>query len=260
MMFYREIAIRKATDKPTIEMLDMWHSLSEEATGASMEVMARNRKEQRQLKAFSGELYTGIPQVVEGKAVLVLWLDNLSDIQPLMVTHEIGHWILKLRGFRAFHRKHKRYSNIEIMLNSTVHHPPLYALQRSLGHEPQAEINSRCLQNIKLFSKRKEATNKEVWVANALMLADDIFNSEENRTSLINVINKRHPQKYELLTKIIRLESSYDLLDRDQNLNFSERLIKILKLGDHSDMRDETPSLVSMVRNATIDKSQQSKS
>ena len=258
MEFYRETTIRKGADKPTIAMLDLWQSLSEQTTGASIEVMFGNRKEHPQTSSFSGELNFSFPHIIERKVVLVLWLDSPSDVKQIIVTHEIGHCILKLRGFKGFRRRCQKHSNIEVMLNSMAHHPPLYVLQRSIGHEPQAEIDSRCLHNIKLFSKSKEAQQREVRIRNALMLADDIFNSEENRQLLINVLTQRHPNTLNLLRKLIELESSYDLLVPDQNLNFREQVIEVLELGQGWNKRDEVKQLSSLVKQATK-QSQQSK-
>ncbi len=254
MRIYRETAIRKQSDKPTIAMLDLWHSLSEQTTGYSIEVVVGNRKEQRQLSSFSGELYTAIPQIIEGKVRLILWLDSVSDAKTIFITHEIGHWVLKLQGFMGFINRSQKNSNIEILLNSMAHHPPLYAIQRSIGHEPQEEIDSRCLHNIRLFSKGKEAQQRELRIQNALILADDIFNSEENRYPLINVISRRHPNTSELLNKIIKLESSYNLLVPDQNKIFCKQIIDSLKLSGDWYNPDEVKSLVSLINKVNSEK------
>ncbi len=259
MRLYPETGIRKGVDKPTITVLDLWQSLSEQTIGIPIEVMVGNRKEQPQLRSFSGEINTAFPHIIEGKVRLVLWLEPLSDVKDIIITHEIGHWILKLRGFQAFKRKRQQHSNIEIGLNSMAQHPPLYVLQRSIGHEPQDEIDSRCVHNIKRFTKDKESKQREVWLFNALMLADDVFNSEENRQVLINVMTGRHPNTLNLLRKLIELKSSYDLLIPDQNLIFCEQIIETLKLGDDWYKPNEVNSLVSMVKQAANNKSRQSK-
>jgi len=167
-------------------------------------------------------------------------------VKQIIVTHEIGHWVLKLHGFQAFLRKRQKQSDIEIMLNPMAQHPPLYVLQRSIGHEPQAEIDSRSLNDIKLFSKGKEAQQREVRIRDALMLADDILNcSEENHTALKNVISKNRPNTSKLFRMIIELASSYNLLVHDQNLIFCEQIIETLKLGDDWYNPDEVKGLAS---------------
>jgi hypothetical protein len=259
MKLYPETGIRKGVDKPTIAVLDLWKSLSEQIIGIPIEVMIGNRKEQQQLRSFSGEINTAFPHIIEGKVRLVLWLEPLSDVKDIIITHEIGHWILKLRGFQAFQRIRQEHSNTEIMLNSMAQHPPLYALQRSFGHEPQDEIDSRCIHNIKLASKQKETKQREMWVHNALLFADDIFNSEENRNSLINVIGKHHPNTSKLVKSLMELESSYDLLVPDQNRKFCEQVIETLKLDGEWYNPDEVKSLVSMVQQAATNQSKHTK-
>ena len=176
MRLYRETALRKQADEPTLAMLDLWRSLSEEKTGVPVEVMIGDRKKHRQLSSFSGELYAVFPQVIGEKVVIVLWLDSLSNVKPIIVTHEIGHWVLKLQGFCTFHYQADRHNNVEIMLNSMAHHPALYDLQRSLGHEPQVEIDSRSHSDIKLFSKKSRKKESGFCLSNALLLADDMMN------------------------------------------------------------------------------------
>jgi len=58
MRLYKEIALRKQADKPTLAMLDLWKSLSKQKTGVTIKVMVGNRREHYQLKSTSGELYT----------------------------------------------------------------------------------------------------------------------------------------------------------------------------------------------------------
>jgi hypothetical protein len=174
---------------------------------------------------------------IEGKVVLSLWLDSLSNVNPILVTHEIGHWVLKLQGFQGFIYQPKKHSDIEILLNSMAHHPPLYALQRSFGHEPQ------------------ETKGRQSWTRNALLLADDLINcSEAYRTHLKKIVSKKHPLTTKLLEKILILPPYYNLLNPDQNLKFSKKVILDLKLGDGWYEIDEVKTLISMVDQAQSNK------
>lgn len=249
MRLYRETALRKRADEPTLAMLDLWRSLSEEKTGVPVEVMIGDRKKHRQLSSFSGELYAVFPQVIGEKVVLVLWLDSLSNVKPILVTHEIGHWVLKLQGFCTFLYQADRHNNVEIILNSMAHHPALYALQRSLGHEPQVEIDSRSRSDIKLFSKKSRKKEGGSCLSNALLLADDMMNcSGGDRIGLENVVSKNYPDILRLVKKIITLASSYNLLIADENLEFCAKVIEDLKLGSGWRKVDEGGELTSKVK------------
>ncbi len=73
---YRETAIRKNGDNPTIAMLDLWHSLCDEKLGVSIEVMISNRRQHQQLGSFGGELNTAFPHIVEGKEHCRIFTEN----------------------------------------------------------------------------------------------------------------------------------------------------------------------------------------
>lgn len=257
MKLYRETAIRRHEDTATIAMLDLWRSLSEEKLGVPIEVMVGNRREHQQLGSFRGELNTAYPHVVEGKVVLTLWLDSFSNVNPIVITHEIGHWVLKLQGVRGFIYQPQPHSNVEILLNSFAHHPLLYALQRSLGHEPQPEIDSRALNDITVFSEKKETRDTQSWIANAFLFADDLTNcSDTYRRRLKAVMKKKHPHTAKLLNRILELVPQYNPIHPDNNLRFyrrpiQRRIIQELKLGAGWREIDEIDSLKSIVDTAS---------
>ncbi len=256
MRLYHETAVRKKADEVTIAMLDLWRSLTEEKVGVPIEVMVGNRREHEQLGSFRGELNTAYPHVVEGKVVLVLWLDSFSGINSIVVTHEVGHWILKLQGLHAVTYKPQPHGDVEIFLNSFATHPPLYALQRSLGHEPQPVIDSRALRDIKVFSNKKETRDTQSWIVNALLFADDLTNcSDTYRKRLKGVVKKKHPNTAKLLNKILALVPHYDPIHPDKNFRFYRRpiqrkIIEVLKLGAGWREIDEIENLKLMVDSA----------
>jgi hypothetical protein len=241
----REVGIRKQGDSPTIAMLDLWHSLCKEKLGTPIEVAAGNRRECKQLSSFRGELNTSYPKVIEGKVVLVLWLESVNKLDPIILTHEIGHRVLILQGMRAYEYTPNPNCDIETLLNSLAHHPHLYALQRRLGHEPQNEIDSRAEHDIHLFSKDREQRGRDVWIQNALMLADDILNcSEEYNKRLKSIVKRKHRNTAEILNKILEIAPHYSPLSSDRDYRPFRRpvqkiLIKELQLGTSWRKRDE---------------------
>ena len=122
--------------------------------------------------------------------MLTLWLDSFSSISPIVVTHEIKHWALKLKGLRTVACEPKPHGNIEILLNSFVHHPSIYVPQRSLGYEPQPEIDSRALNDITVFSEKKETRDTQSWIPNALLFTDDLTNYSDTYQRWLKVAVK----------------------------------------------------------------------
>lgn len=251
MKLYHETALRKQADGPTLTMLDLWRSLSKQETGVVIEVMIGDRKEHTQLRSYPGELYTAYPHVIGGKVVLELWMDSLRSVKSILVTHELGHWILKLQGFSGVIYTRQKHNNTEILLNSMAHHPPLYNLQRSVGHEPQNEIDSRCENDIRIFSRDKESKRREIWVSNAFLLFDDVLNcSKQNRVAIENVVSRRYPKTWNLVKEILELAQSYDLLDANENATFCQKVIEELELGKEWKKPDEVEALRRLVEKA----------
>lgn len=233
MNVFRESAIRKGADQPTLGMLALWHELVSKEIGSPIEVGVACRKDFPQFKNFRGEINTAMPMKVQEKPFLVLIFEDTKNVEEVILTHELGHCVLKLQGFSPFICIPERHSNNEIMLNSLAHHPPLYALQRSLGHEPQEEVDKRARHDLKLFSKGAEKPGKQLWVQNALLATDDLLHcSKELKEKMLETLQAKHPRTTRLANKILEVSSHYDLLDQTGNEKFIRKVIQTLQLGN----------------------------
>lgn len=231
MKLTREKSIREKTDEPTRKMIDLWHKLCKENYGETYEVLLGNRHDHKQLKEFKGELNTAFPGHVKGKNVIVIWLEQLKAVDFVMITHELGHFVLHLSNFDTYTYKKTEQSNIEILLNSMAHHPALYNLQRSLGHKPQYIIDDRAKDNIEKFSKTPEPDIKNLWIENALLLSDDIINSSKIlNEKLKRIISSNHPKTFNYIDKILSLTPYYDLFKPHRNIRFMKKVIDVLDI------------------------------
>jgi len=232
MKVFRESAIRDGADEPTLKMLDLWHELVSKEIGTLIEVGVACRKDFPQFKDFPGEINTALPMKVEDKPFLVLIFEDTSNVEEVILTHELGHWVLKLQGFSPFHYNPNRNCDNEILLNSMAQHPPLYVLQRTLGHEPQKEIDKRAKHDLNLFSKEGEVPGKHIWTKNALLLADDLLNcSTHLNEQLLETVQKKHPYTASLVGRILKPASSNVLLDQSKNKKFCRKVIQNLGIG-----------------------------
>ncbi len=249
MKMYYEKALRQHADKPMLILLDMWHGLCREKIGTEIEVMVGSRKEHPRFADFRGELHTAIPEIIERRLVLLLLMDSMPVVNGIIASHELGHWILKLQDFKMLKYQGHENSSTEIFLDSMIQHVPLYHLQRSVGHNPQNEVDSRCLHNLKLFSREKEANTQQSWADNALMLVDDLLNcSPSNRTLVMNVISNRHPNTSRLVKSIMQQANSRDLLVPEQNLAFAREVVRCLGLPGEWYLADDVGGLIAMHR------------
>jgi hypothetical protein len=223
---YRENQLRKIADPPTIKAIDTWHSLSTQVIGRPLEVVVDNRRNNPQFSSFDGELNVAIPAGYQGRVVLSVWLDSFPNYNPLMLTHEVGHWILHLQGFRGFIRQ-PRDGKVEGLFNDVASHLPLYAFQKSIGHDPQTEIDSRCDHNIRLC---KNASGADTLLS-ALLLSDDLLNcSWKKRQELEWTIRKYQPDIMKQVDKIISIASDFNLSNPVANLAFRKGLLKKLNM------------------------------
>jgi hypothetical protein len=221
-------------------MMDFWRSETKRVVGESIEIMADNRRNSNAFQSFEGQLNTAIPEKYRGQLVLKLWLEVFPDPDMRIITHEIGHWILKLRGYQnlACKPRHPRGP----LLNDIASHVPLYALQRSIGHDPQTEIDSRTDHDIELCSEAKGKAVDEK--TSALIFADDILNcSELKREQLRAALRENLPAVLKLVEDIVRTVAGYDLTDNKQNLSFRYRLVKVLELDGDWNAVDEVEAL-----------------
>ena len=223
---YQESELRRLADVPTIRMIDLWHSLCNKLLGRSIEVVVDNRRNNPELRSSPHEVNMARPAGYKGKVVLSVWLESFPNLKLLVVAHEIGHWVLYLQGFRAIFCDPRNLA-LEGLLNSLASHVPLYALQRSVGHDPQVEIDSRCDHDIRLFS----GPNTVDELSSALCLADDLLNcSFKKRPQLKWILRKNYPETLELVERIVAIASDHNLLNPEQNIAFRRRLIKEMKL------------------------------
>ena len=231
----------------------MWHELSKKRFGYSIEIGIGNRREHRQLKGFTGELYTASPLILKGETVLCLWLDSFENVNPIFVTHELGHWIIKLQGFKALLNKPHIHSNEEIILNSMCQHPVVYNLQRVVGHDPQFEIDSRARNDIK-FVRKDHPPYSENDADVILMLAEDVFHaSNKISRDILKRAKRFHPNVYKKINLVNSILNKYDLLNPEEMLQCEFNIIEELNMGSNWVISEDVEKLEEMVACAQTD-------
>lgn len=249
---FPESYIRKMADTPTITVLDLWKKLAKEILDYELDVVICDRKDNPQLRHIPGELNTAYPGLYDGKIVLSIWLENPKIFNPLLVTHEIGHWILMINGFKGLINKYNLQGQLDINMNSLAHHVPLYKLQRDFGHDPQKIIDSKAKNNINGLSKGSEILLGDRWAEFALLFADDILNCSENiKNDILEILSEDYPVTFSFLEKILDLIARHDLNNSKGNLAFLKDLVNSIYLGDGWKVIDEVVELKEMIKEHT---------
>jgi hypothetical protein len=253
MKLLREKALRSRLDKPFVEFLEFWRFKSNEVLEHQIEILVGNRHEVKQLKHFKGELNTAVPQIIQLDPKLVVYLDNVDPIDPLILTHEIGHWLIKLLDFKNVIFNSDPTSNLSICFNSMTGHVPVYDLQKSMNIDPQKEIDSRTSHNIDLLKKDRESNKSELILHNAILFADDLLScSIKLYEQLVEILSSKHPQTHTLVEAIIDIAKHYDLTNSDKNARFQRMLIKKLKIKHKWAFADDVFYLKRMIKDSTV--------
>lgn len=239
MNVHPETWLRNKADTPTIKMLDLWHSLCTEKVGTPIEVMVTNRREYpyHNINTYNGKMNTAIPQPLGDRLILVLLLESVEKLDMIIVTHELGHWVLKLKGLKVM----ANYSDSGYLeLSSLCSHPALYVLQRSIRHDPQKEIDRRVAHDIAFLPRKIETSDEKTNTEKALYYADDIINcSRSNRTGLERILSQKLPKTAKLVEKILEIKLTRDISKIEEILPFSRELVQKLELkGNWSESND----------------------
>jgi hypothetical protein len=246
MNLYHENWLRNQADTPTIKILDLWHSLCCKEIGTSIEVMVGNRKDYPfyGINTAQGELNTAIPQTCKGKVVLALLLNSVKKLDMLIVTHELGHWVLKLQGLKSLANYDDRNGRTEVLLGSLASHSALYVLQRSLGHDPQKEVDRRASYDIGVLSRSAEPSDEQMRIQKALIYSDDLIHcSQSNRKGMQRILSTKHPNTDRLVKEILEIESLRDISKIMEISPFCLEIIQKLNLGQNWFELDEIDTM-----------------
>lgn len=236
MEYFPEDVLRDYGDIPTNQMLDLWHQECINYFNNDIEVVMADRRYHPQLRELPGTVNSASPHAFDNKMHLTLWFESVYPLDPILVTHELGHWILALRGYKMIIDPGRTFGDVVGYLNSLAHHPPLFALQRSLGHDPQEMIDFQTKSDIDTYKERKERDSQR-WISDALYLADRLANCSENyRLRLNKVLKKRVPNTYRFIRNILGILDASELLSAEKNLKFCYKLTKELKLGKWTEL------------------------
>ncbi|MEE8156444.1 MAG: hypothetical protein V3T53_15925 [Phycisphaerales bacterium] len=183
----------------------------------------------------------------------MLLFDDVSYIEEVIVTHELGHWVLILQGYRPLINHDGRFSEEAMLLGSMAHHSPLYELQRGLGHDPQLEIDKRAHHNLQLLGKSSEdQIDSRQRKRNALMLGDDFLHCSQNyidrlRTALV----RNHPTTLSRVDTILDTVTHYDCLSPTGDADCFIRVAQNLSLGGRWEPVDGSKSMRELIEKSS---------
>lgn len=192
-------------------MRTLWHDLCQQELGVDLEIVTTTWDQIPDLRPpNTSEASVSTFMKLPIGPRLVLAFDRGRTIEDVLMTHEIGHQVLHLQNFEVLLDTKKTHSFEETCVNSMAHHPALYALQRSLGHDPQAMIDNRVEHLIREFSKRRELAEDPALVLGTV-IADDLFScSQSQRERLLRSAQLMRPKAYKIAKKFFEAARRHD--------------------------------------------------
>ena len=183
----------------------------------------------------------GLPKIMGGKLVITLFLEQTMSPEPILITHELAHFIIKLQGVKGV-VDFKPFSNsaqIQASLNSFAQHRAVYALQRRYNQDPQAMIDRRTKLNTLSLSNSHEPYDKQTQIERALLLCDDLLNCSQENYAIMQDALARHEQTNNLVKSVLSIASSFDLTNLEEITPFCLKSINDLDLGEQWVVIDE---------------------
>ena len=178
---------------------------------------------------------------------MVLLLESAKKLDMIIVTHELGHWVLRLQGLKVIVNKNDTdiYSKSSYSeLSSLCSHPALYRLQRSLGHDPQKVIDKRAAHDMAFLLRKVEANNEKTNIGDALYYADDLINcSRSYRLGLEPRLNSKLLKTAKIAQEILEIKGRRDLSRIEEVLPFSKEIVQKLNLPGNWIELDELEQL-----------------
>jgi hypothetical protein len=233
--YYFEQLIRDKCGTPCNKMLSLFHELSGNLINYNIDVVIIDKTEVPWI-TVDGEFNTAFPtnELIPEKTVLAVVVNSVKRFDPLIVSHEIAHWVLKLQGYSAYSYNSDAQSNISIFFNSMLQHPAIYKLQIDFGDNPFTEVSARTQNDINLLRQVPEKIEFENQLCDAFYFADDLINEKNPLLKLefTKLLREKYPQTNQLIEKILITSKYYDITEKKQNKKFALRLMKNLKIGN----------------------------
>lgn len=226
-----EQGIREMMPESVLRIMNSWTLLTKEIFDYPIEIVATAKSEHPQFSKIPQNLHIAYPHILNKKVVLVVVVNDFSNVPYVVFAHEVSHWILKLKGYKGLLNKRDKLGLLAAHINDPCTHSSVWQLIKECGLNPQSEIDNRAEHDIKLLLNSAESKEPLEQKTLALYLCDDLINRTSNlKIKLnINLLNK-YPATYGFIQQITALVNRYNLNKPDDSNACIEQLQKELSL------------------------------
>lgn len=213
-----EQGIREMMPESVLKIMDSWKDLTQNLFEYPIEIVSMAKNEHPQFSKVSHNLHIAYPHALNGKVVLIVVVNDFNNVPYAVFAHEVGHWILKLKGYKGLLNRKDKQGLLAAHVNDLCTHPPVWKLIKESGLDPQGEIDDRAKYDINLLQTSTESENPVEQKTMALYICDGLINSSSDlKIKLnINLLNK-YPKTYAYIQQILGILRKYDLNKPDDS-------------------------------------------
>lgn len=246
MKIILEDSIRKQGDETTIEFLELWKELSISTLNKHLPVCIRDLKDHPHYKHIDTEFHSTNPYPENKPVSLAIWSSHYPNLDDVLITHEIGHGILVLQGFKTILERSLGI-NINGLIRQLGDHPVIHSIQKQYGHNPQILRDPRARKSIN-FVRKKPIPWPESETLMAMYLADDVYSCSKTISKRILKLSSRyHPTLHDKIERIIQCMNKHDLMDIEENLQCRFEIISELNISGKWVIQDDLQDLLAVM-------------
>ena len=243
-VYIRESEWSKFADSQILKLLEDWHIVCRENIGEDIEIMISSRYEHPRYRNLKGTLNFALPNTVNGRVFFSLYLENAINFDPVIVSHEICHPLLKIKGLKSMRDDANIQSNEENLLNTLCEHPLVYEEQKKYGHSPNKMINEKATNDRRRMSRTHVRPSYKEKIMEYLVISDSVFNAPRTLSrKIMRNAKKNNKDVYDAVTTIINEMNKKNIFDYDNNIFIKKNIIKKISMEGKWSIRDDLVAL-----------------
>lgn len=243
-----EQGVRKVLPQ-CVPILDLWDDLCQLLFDYRIGVISIGKKDVESYDSLQDEFNTAFLTIHDERVILTVVLNDLSKPKPAVLSHEVGHWILKLKGYKGVRKEEDPHGLIVAHINNLFTHRPVWKLVKEMGIDPNQEIFSAGAGMIDSLLIRSEPSDYQQQVELALWFYDNLLNCEpEQKKALESILKVKYPKVNKIVEKLRKILDKYDTNNPSGSENVVKEIPQALSLEGTWMVPDEIQEIKEMIK------------
>jgi len=230
-----------------LKIIADWHILCDEILNYDLEILLTERRFHPRLSNNVGQS-VALPNIVNEKVVMCVYLDEDAWLDNYIISHELCHQRLKLKGLKTIRNLSDPQCFIENMINTLFDHPLVYKLHKEYGGDvnQMKKKQVKSIMNIIVKDIHMKKYRGDIFFA-SIHVADTIFNSPINYSRRLKEILKRDEDLEKKVNIILSIMKKSDIYNYDSNLTLRFNIIKEFNIKGEWIIHDDLKKLKNII-------------